>query len=295
MSRDPHSETEDGPRFAAFGPGSWIAPPYTVTCPERIHIGAGVSIRTRSWLSVIDEWAGRPYEPELLIRDGAALGADLVIACIGRVEIGSRVLTGSRVFIGDAYHDYRDPQLAVLDQAMSNPAPVTIGEGAFLGVGSIVLPGVTIGQRAYVAAGAVVTRDVPANAVVAGNPAEIIKIWDENRRQWLTPRSGETARNRPSKAAAVAADNNGEAYRTITVLQQRLARAEAEKRAAEEEIGSLQRQQRQTIALLADAERRCSESEQRLDDHRASLTWRATEPLRAAKRGVRRHSRVSGE
>jgi acetyltransferase-like isoleucine patch superfamily enzyme len=96
-------------------------------------------------------------------------------------------LTASRVFIGDTYHDYRDPNAAVLDQPMSDPRPVVIGDGAFLGVGSVILPGVAIGERAYVAAGAVVTKNVPANAVVAGNPARIIKRWDERGQRWMKP------------------------------------------------------------------------------------------------------------
>ena len=53
--------------------------------------------------------------------------------------------------------------------------PVLIGENAWLGANSTILPGVTVGRNAVVAAGAVVTKDVPANTVVAGVPAKIIK------------------------------------------------------------------------------------------------------------------------
>ena len=55
---------------------------------------------------------------------------------------------------------------------------MTIGAGAFLGVGSSVLPGVAVGEGAFVGAAAVVTRDVPAHAVVVGNPARVIREWD---------------------------------------------------------------------------------------------------------------------
>ena len=53
--------------------------------------------------------------------------------------------------------------------------PVTIKDGAWIGAGAIVLPGVTVGEQAVVAAGAVVTRDVPDATLVAGVPARIIK------------------------------------------------------------------------------------------------------------------------
>jgi acetyltransferase-like isoleucine patch superfamily enzyme len=52
--------------------------------------------------------------------------------------------------------------------------PITIGDGSWLGARVTVVPGVTIGRGVIVAAGAVVTRDVPADAKVAGNPARVI-------------------------------------------------------------------------------------------------------------------------
>jgi carbonic anhydrase/acetyltransferase-like protein (isoleucine patch superfamily) len=59
--------------------------------------------------------------------------------------------------------------------------PVTIGDNVWLGDHSTVLKGVTIGENSVVAARAVVTRDVPANVVVAGNPAKVVKELDPER------------------------------------------------------------------------------------------------------------------
>jgi acetyltransferase-like isoleucine patch superfamily enzyme len=56
------------------------------------------------------------------------------------------------------------------------PAPIVIGRKVWLGAAATVLPGVTIGDGAIVGAGAVVTKDVPANAIVAGVPAKLIRM-----------------------------------------------------------------------------------------------------------------------
>jgi len=111
----------------------------------------------------------------------------LVIACVGEVSIEDEVLAADRVFIGDTHHGFTDPHAPILSQPMSTPKPVRIGRGAFLGVGSIVLGGVQIGPNGYVAAGAVVTRDVPARTVVAGNPARPLKMWDDAAGAWTSP------------------------------------------------------------------------------------------------------------
>jgi acetyltransferase-like isoleucine patch superfamily enzyme len=95
------------------------------------------------------------------------------------------VLTAARCFIGDTYHGYQDVTRPVIDQPMADPEKVTIGDGAFLGIGSVVLMGVTVGTNAYVAAGSVVTADVPPRTLVAGNPARPRRRWDDEQGSWV--------------------------------------------------------------------------------------------------------------
>ena len=88
----------------------------------------------------------------------------------GGIEIGDDVLIGHQVVIATLNHDL-DPA----KRGNMTPAPVKIGNKVWIGAHATVLPGVTVGEGAVIAAGAVVTKDVPANTVVAGVPAKPIK------------------------------------------------------------------------------------------------------------------------
>ena len=93
------------------------------------------------------------------------------------VRIGKRVGIGHNTVIITSNHE-----LGPAEQRMARMVkePVTIGDGTWIGARVTILPGITIGPGAMVAVGSVVTRDVPANAKVAGNPAKVIG--------WLDPR-----------------------------------------------------------------------------------------------------------
>jgi acetyltransferase-like isoleucine patch superfamily enzyme len=291
------------PEFGSLGEGTNIVEPFTASCPERIDIGNRVYIAAGAWLSVVDHHNGRDYDPRLWIGDGASLGPGLVISCIADVSVGPGVLTGPRVFIGDAYHEYRDPDTAVVDQPMSNPAPVTIGAGAFLGVHCAVLPGVTIGERAYVGANSVVTRDVPANAVVVGNPARVIRRWDPDSARWV---AGEAASARPTDPKPPSSPDHAMLAQQVFQLQQRLEVANRARLSLADRLSAADRREAELAAefetrraeLVADIESlrvdRDREREQRMAVERwlvelqRSISWRATAPLRTLKRGAAR-------
>jgi acetyltransferase-like isoleucine patch superfamily enzyme len=105
-----------------------------------------------------------------------------------RIEIGSHCLISWNVGIADSdFHPLAPAQRLIDAQALApffkdrparpklETAPVVIGDNVWIGMNAIVLKGVTIGENSVVAAGAVVTKSVPSNTVVAGNPAVIVK------------------------------------------------------------------------------------------------------------------------
>ncbi|MFA4946620.1 MAG: acyltransferase [Candidatus Micrarchaeia archaeon] len=90
----------------------------------------------------------------------------------GGLTLGNGVIVGQRVSIITANHDYSH---APLLRAPLVRKPVKIGDDCWIGAHAVILPGVTLGKGAIVAAGAVVTKSVPANTIVAGVPARVIK------------------------------------------------------------------------------------------------------------------------
>jgi acetyltransferase-like isoleucine patch superfamily enzyme len=99
------------------------------------------------------------------------------------INMGCRFQDAGGITIGDGTLVGHGSTLTTLNHAVDpdrradmTPAPVVIGRKAWLGAAVTVVPGVTIGDGAIVGAGAVVTKDVPANAVVAGVPARVIRM-----------------------------------------------------------------------------------------------------------------------
>ena len=99
------------------------------------------------------------------------------------INIGCRFQDAGGITIGDGTLIGHGSTLTTLDHGIDPdrradmiPAPVVIGRRVWLGAGVTVVPGVTIGDGAIVGAGAVVTKDVPANAIVAGVPARLIRM-----------------------------------------------------------------------------------------------------------------------
>lgn len=88
----------------------------------------------------------------------------------GGLTIGDGVLIGHNVVIATLNHPL-DPAR----RADIIPAPVVIGNGAWIGSNATILPGVTVGEGAVVAAASVVTKDVPAGMVVVGSPARVLR------------------------------------------------------------------------------------------------------------------------
>ena len=121
---------------------------------------------------ILHTWEGGKIE----IGDHSG-ASSVVISSRSGVKIGKHCNIGGNVRIFD--HDFHalDAETRRGPRGCDDCAtrPVTIGDDVFIGAQSIILKGVTIGDRAVIGAGSVVTRDVPADSIVAGNPAAVLR------------------------------------------------------------------------------------------------------------------------
>ena len=118
------------------------------------------------------------FSPTITIGSNCYFGAFNHITAINKIEIGNNLLTGKFVTITDNSHGktcFDELQIAPINRPLHSKGPVIIGNNVWIGDKATILPNVTIGDGAVIAANSVVTKDVPAYCVAAGNPAKIIK------------------------------------------------------------------------------------------------------------------------
>lgn len=99
----------------------------------------------------------------------ACLGENVIAYSLGIIEVGEGATVAQESYLCTGTHDFDNPNMQLITK------PITIKKNAFLGVRSMILPGVTIGEKSVVGAQAVVTRDIPPCKVFAGNPAHFIQ------------------------------------------------------------------------------------------------------------------------
>lgn len=114
------------------------------------------------------------FGKNITIGDQVFINAGCKFQDQGGIFIDDGALIGHGVVLATLNHDL-DPA----KRQSLHPAPIHIGKGVWIGANATVTAGVTIGDNAVVAAGAVVNRDVPANTIVGGVPAKVIKKIDE--------------------------------------------------------------------------------------------------------------------
>ena len=148
-------------------------------CPGvRLEIGKDAVLRIGRW-----SWVGhgskiRVHEGEVSIGAKTVMGQECTISAYQHVEIGRECIIADRVMLIDFDHGVVEVERPIRLQGIYK-RDVRVGSNVWMGYGACVLRGVSVGDNSIVGTNAVVTKDVPANAVVGGVPAKVLRMRDD--------------------------------------------------------------------------------------------------------------------
>ena len=175
----------------AVGPGFNVDCTTRIFGPHQVQIGAnffagrGLKITT-----FIHPDSDSEQSVMLRIGNGVAMNEYVTITALDPIELEDGVLIGSRVYIGNSNHGiykgshHGPPDVPPNLRPLVGSGSIAIGRNCWIGEGAIVPRGVRVGKGAVIAAGSVVTNDIPANSVAAGNPARVVKQFLETTLTW---------------------------------------------------------------------------------------------------------------
>ena len=173
------------PQFRAIGRATILRRPLLLVNPEFMTLGNGVIIRDGARMEALKTNLARM--PSLVIGDNTNIEQNVHIVCHSRIHIGANVSITANCSIVDVTHPYQDihDSRKIGARILEENSQVEIGEGCFIGMGTVILPNVTLGKYVVVGANSVVTTDLPAYCVAAGAPARVIRRYDPAQRRWI--------------------------------------------------------------------------------------------------------------
>jgi len=172
-----------------YRPALFIFFPFDIRNKKYIKLGEGMTCGTGCRFEAYP--IHHNLKPVLILGKNIQINDYVHITASSQVKIDDHVLMASRIYISDVQHGcysgdgvHSRPDTIAKNRKLTC-LPVHIEENVWIGEGVCILPGVTIGRNSVIGANAVVTKSMPANAIVAGNPAKVIKTYDAQTEKWV--------------------------------------------------------------------------------------------------------------
>lgn len=174
--------------FAGFGKNVSIHHSCDLVRPisDRMQIGNDVYIGPGAWLTVPEGAVGS--SPALVLGNGCKIGRRCMLSAKNLIRLEEDVLLGPSVLIMDHNHEFSDVNRPIYAQGTTAGGRIIVERNCWLGYGAVILSNhgeLRIGRNSVVGAGSVVTQSFPPFSIVAGNPATLLKSFDQRSGQWI--------------------------------------------------------------------------------------------------------------
>ena len=172
--------------------------PRNIANPDRIFLGNDIKLGPGTLLIPLISYPGswmqhaeRPqikqiFNSKITIGNRVTSTGGLQIGAHCEVTIGDDVMFATNINITDGLHGHESANEPYKYQPISRVAPITIKRGCWIGQNVVILPGITIGEFSIIGANSVVTKSIPDRSIALGNPAKIVKKWDEVTHRWVS-------------------------------------------------------------------------------------------------------------
>ena len=145
-------------------------------CPGvKFEIGRDAQVQLGRWSWLGDGCKIRAHEGVISIGAKSVLGQECTLSCYQHISIGRDCIIADRTMMIDFDHGTAEVERPIREQGIYK-RDVSVGHNVWIGYGACILRGVTVGDNAVIGTSAVVTRDVPADAVVGGVPAQLLRM-----------------------------------------------------------------------------------------------------------------------
>ena len=155
-----------------------VQAPVVIKGAKHITIGKSFVANRNLRLQAITDYMGIHYNPCINIGNNVTVNPNCHIAALKKITIGDNVLIASNVFISDHSHgrsDFSDIATPPALRQLDSKGEICIGNNVWIGQNVTILANVNIGDNVIIGANTVITKDIPANSIVVGNPARVIR------------------------------------------------------------------------------------------------------------------------
>jgi acetyltransferase-like isoleucine patch superfamily enzyme len=150
-------------------------------CPGvKLEIGRDATLRIGRWAWIGHGCKIRVHEGEVSIGAKTVIGQECTISAFQRISIGRECIVADRVMLIDFDHGVTEVERPIRLQGIYK-RDVHVGHNVWIGYGACLLRGVQVGENSIIGTSSVVTRGCPANAVIAGIPARVIRMREQPR------------------------------------------------------------------------------------------------------------------